>query len=94
MSKTLTPEQLTTLRSVPLLDMPNKLKLALALVGARQTEVVGETGLTASNLSDLVNGKYTNVTIRCFAVEVLPLPVLPRTARCCDRISFGIVMVS
>lgn len=63
MPKPLTPEQLVALRAVPLGAMRNKLRIALALTDARQSEVADETGYPVPNLSRLVNGKYVDITI-------------------------------
>lgn len=63
MPKPLTPEQIEALRSVPLGAMPNRIRVALAMVKARQSDIVEETGLLASSVSDLVNGKYTDLQV-------------------------------
>jgi DNA-binding XRE family transcriptional regulator len=57
MPKTLNPEQIKALRAVPLGSMPNKLRIALALVEARQSEVAAEIAYPVPSLSNLVNGK-------------------------------------
>lgn len=63
MPNRLTPEQIQALQSVPLGNMPNKLRVALAMVQARQSDLAEETGLFASGLSDIVNGKYGDLNI-------------------------------
>lgn len=63
MPKPLTPEQADALRAVPVGAMPNRLRIALALAKVRQADVVDETGITSPNLSNLVNGKYTNLHV-------------------------------
>jgi transcriptional regulator with XRE-family HTH domain len=63
MPKPLSPEQIEALRAVPLGAMPNKLRIALALAKARQSDIVEEIGIAAPHVSQLVNGRYTNVTI-------------------------------
>lgn len=63
MPKRLTTEQIEALRSVPLGAMPNRLKVALGMVKARQSDLVEETGLLASTVSDLVNGKYNDLNL-------------------------------
>ena len=63
MPKPLSTEQLATLRAVPLGSMPNRLRIALALATARQAEICEETGLTPSQVSDLVNGNYSTVIL-------------------------------
>lgn len=61
MPKPLTPEQLEALKAVPLGEMPNKLRIALALSQASQTDIVAETGIATPNLSRIVNGKYVDI---------------------------------
>jgi DNA-binding Xre family transcriptional regulator len=70
MAKPLTEEQLAALRAVPLGAMLNKLRIALALTGARQSDLVEEAGLDPAHVSRIVNGKYTSIdleTTRKFA---------------------------
>lgn len=69
MPKTLTVEQLKALRAVPLGSMPNRLRIALALVEARQSEVAEEIDYPVPSLSNLVTGKTdpTIVTARKLA---------------------------
>jgi len=59
----MTTEQVEALRTLPLGDATNRLRMAFALTGRRQHEASQETGIVASNLSDIVNGKYASVTI-------------------------------
>jgi DNA-binding Xre family transcriptional regulator len=59
----MTPEQLETLRTLPLGEAPNRLRMAFALTERRQSEAVAATGIISSNLSDIVNGKYTRITV-------------------------------
>lgn len=61
MPKQLTPEQIDALRSVPLGDMPNKLRVAAKMVAAKQADIADEIGIAASNLSDIFNGKYVDL---------------------------------
>lgn len=61
MPKPLTPEQIEALRSVPLGEMANKLKVAAGMVGARQADIATEIEMAASNLSDIFNGKYVDL---------------------------------
>lgn len=63
MAKPLTPEQIEALRAVPLGDMPNKIRIALALANARQADLCEGIDITPSQSSVLVNGKYGTVTI-------------------------------
>jgi DNA-binding Xre family transcriptional regulator len=58
-----TPEQLEALRRTPLGSMPNKLRLAFTLANLRQVDAVEATGMAAANLSELVNGKYSAVSL-------------------------------
>ena len=53
----LTPEQLDALRAVPLGEMPNKLRLALTLTRSQQVDIVGETGMQPSVVSDFLAGR-------------------------------------
>lgn len=46
------------MRAVPLGEMPNKLRIAIAMTAVRQNDVAEETGVLASDISDFVNGKY------------------------------------
>lgn len=61
MSKQLTPEQIEALRAVPLGEMPNKLRIAMALAQANQSDIIEETGIATPNLSRIVNGKYVDL---------------------------------
>jgi len=64
MPKPLSSEQLEALRSVPLVgEMPNRLRVALGMAKAKQADIVEETGLLASSVSDLVNGKYGDLNV-------------------------------
>lgn len=65
MPNPLTPEQLETLRSVPALGTgtSNRLRLALALTGAKQTDVAEETGIPAPNLSGIVTGRQAGTHV-------------------------------
>jgi DNA-binding Xre family transcriptional regulator len=63
MPKPLTPEQLKALQAVPLGSMPNKLRIAIALTDVIQGDIAAETGIHASNLSDLINGKTQGVRL-------------------------------
>ncbi len=62
-SFTLSPEQLDALRSVPLLEMPNRLRVALGMAKARQVDLVEATGLDPSMVSNFVNGNYRTMTL-------------------------------
>jgi DNA-binding XRE family transcriptional regulator len=57
MPKPLSADQLAALRAVPIGSMPNKLRVAIALVQAKQMEIAAETGYPAQSLSRLVTGQ-------------------------------------
>jgi DNA-binding Xre family transcriptional regulator len=59
----LTPEQVIALQNMPLGDAANRLRLAFALTGKRQKDLSDATGIAPSNLSDIVNGKYSTLTV-------------------------------
>ena len=59
----MTPEQIDALRSVPVGESTNRLRVAFAITERRQAEAVEALGIAASNMSDLVNGKYSAVTV-------------------------------
>lgn len=59
----LTSEQVDVLRSVPLGEMPNRLRLAFTLTGKKQVDAAEATGIFAPNLSDLVCGNYKTLTV-------------------------------
>jgi transcriptional regulator with XRE-family HTH domain len=63
MSHPLTTEQLQAMRAVPLGTMPNKLRIALALADAKQTDIAESTGVAASYVSDVVNGRYASLPL-------------------------------
>jgi len=64
MTKPLTPEQIAAIRAVPILaEMPNRLRVALAVAEVRQSEVAEAIGMTRAMLSELVNGRYTNLHV-------------------------------
>ena len=64
MARPLTPEQIEALRSVPLVgEMPNRLRVALGMAKAKQTDISAETGLLQSVVSDFVNGNYGDLNV-------------------------------
>lgn len=63
MPNPLTPEQLEALKAVPLGEMPNRLRIALALAQLKQSDVAEQTGIAREHLSKLVTGSYGTVTI-------------------------------
>lgn len=57
--KPLTADQITALRAVPLsTELPNRLRIAMALANVTQVEVAEGTALTQATVSDIRNGKY------------------------------------
>jgi plasmid maintenance system antidote protein VapI len=60
--KPLTSAQLARLKREAS-DKPNKILDALYLVRARQQDLVVATGLHASKISELVNGKYSRISL-------------------------------
>lgn len=58
-----TDEQLTTLRQAPIGEHPNRLRLALALAGIRQTELAADLGLRPVYVSEIVNGRAPNISL-------------------------------
>jgi DNA-binding Xre family transcriptional regulator len=63
MPKPLSEEQLEALRRVPLLDMPNKVQLALTFTQAQQKDIVVESGLTTDVVHRIVTGKKQAVSV-------------------------------
>lgn len=60
--KPLTPEQLTALRAVPVTaDLPNRIRIAMALADVTQVEVAEGVELTQATVSDIRNGKYNDL---------------------------------
>ncbi len=61
----LTPEQLDALRALPLAGMPNKVEIALALVKAKQTDIVDAypDALDATAVHRVVKGKYATLDV-------------------------------
>lgn len=51
------------LRRRRLRGAPNKIRLALELAGERQTELAAGTGIAPSNLSAIINGKYSAISL-------------------------------
>lgn len=56
-------EQIRALQAAPINGQRNRLRVALALAGIRQVDVSEATGITQANLSDIVNGKYSAITL-------------------------------
>lgn len=59
----LTAEQLESLRRLPLDGRPNRLRLALALVGAKQSDLVEATGYPQPYVSDVMRGRFDTITV-------------------------------
>jgi hypothetical protein len=59
MAKPLTPEQLETLRTAPMGDMPSKVDLALALTQAKQADIIAAypSQLSTTIVSRAINGR-------------------------------------
>ncbi|MGE3845134.1 MAG: hypothetical protein AB7I50_26535 [Vicinamibacterales bacterium] len=70
MPRPLTPEQLAALQAVPLGEMPNKVRIALAISGCiQQTEIVAETGLSAAAVSNAATGKGVTTVDTAVAIS-------------------------
>lgn len=61
--KQLTAEQLDVLRRLPLDGKPNRIRLALAIVEAKQSELVEITGLPQPYVSDVMRGRFDTITL-------------------------------
>jgi transcriptional regulator with XRE-family HTH domain len=60
----LSPEQLDALRRVLIDDdTPNRVRVAMALIGATQAEVVAFTGFAQPYVSDVVRGRFRSITV-------------------------------
>jgi hypothetical protein len=76
MAKPLTPEQRIALCAVPLVGLPNRVRLALAITNTPQTDIVAETDLSAHDVSKAVTGKgvtsveTARVLARFFSLDV------------------------
>lgn len=54
----LSPEQLFALRAAPVGEnSPNRLRVAMALAGVRQEQIVSDLGISKFTLSRIVNGR-------------------------------------
>jgi transcriptional regulator with XRE-family HTH domain len=57
----LTDEQLAALRAAPVNErVPNRVRVAMALAGVRQEDVIAATGINRYQLSRIVNGRLSN----------------------------------
>lgn len=59
----LTVEQVVALRSVPLGSLPNKVRLARAMLQLKQADVARTIGLTSPQLSDIELGEYKDIPL-------------------------------
>lgn len=59
----LSPEQLRALRAVPASDGPNRLRVAFALAGLKQSVVCELTGVSPQQLSKFVRGAYVSIDV-------------------------------
>lgn len=66
--RTFTPEKLEILRRLPLDGKPNKVRLAMALLDVKQSDVVEATGLPQSYVSDVMRGRFQSITVDNAAV--------------------------
>jgi transcriptional regulator with XRE-family HTH domain len=63
-TRRLTDEALLALRAVPVSDeMPNRLRVAMAMTNANQTEVTRATGFAQAYVSDVERGRYRTITV-------------------------------
>jgi transcriptional regulator with XRE-family HTH domain len=62
-TKKLTNEQVAALRATPLGSMPNKVRLARTLIGARAGDVAKAIGITAPYFSDIERGEYKDIPL-------------------------------
>jgi transcriptional regulator with XRE-family HTH domain len=63
MAKPLTTEQLESLRAMPLGEMPNKVRVALAAVNAKQLDLAADAKFDAAQVSRIVNGDYVSIQL-------------------------------
>lgn len=61
--KKLGHDQLSHLRAVPPTAFPNRVRVALDLLGVTQMKAAEETGIHASTLSQIINGKHADVKL-------------------------------
>lgn len=66
MAMPLTDEQLAVLRAVPPegTGTRNRLRIAIALTGAKQMDIAEETGIPQSNLSGIVTGRQAGMNLQ------------------------------
>lgn len=58
----LTAEELRALRAVPVTAaLPNRLRIAMAMLDLTQTDVATHTDLTQATISDIYNAKYIDL---------------------------------
>lgn len=59
----MTPKQLRQLRSTPPPDVGNRLAVAFEITERTQSDCVRETRFTAAYVSDMVRGRFQNISI-------------------------------
>jgi transcriptional regulator with XRE-family HTH domain len=59
----LTADQLNALRAIPGSSVRNRVRIAMALTGASQGELVEATGFTQPYVSNVVRGRYQTITV-------------------------------
>lgn len=59
----LTPEQLSAIRLLPLNGMPNKVRIARAMLQKTQTDVADGTALKFQQVSDIERGAYRDIPL-------------------------------
>lgn len=59
----LTRTKLRTLRSAPIEDAPNRLRLAMELASLTQTQVAATIGLAQSQVSEDAAGKFSEMSL-------------------------------
>ncbi len=67
----LTDQQLAALRAVPVNEQcPNRVRVAMGMVGVRQDDLVEATGLNKSQISRIVNGRKNTIDLRAEAQPI------------------------
>lgn len=59
----LSPEQLSALRAVPASAGPNRLRVAFAMAGLKQSDISELTRFTPQQLSKFVRGAYVSIDV-------------------------------
>lgn len=63
MRKPLSAEQVAHLRAVPAAAFPNRVGIAIDLLGIKQSDVAEGAGIDASTLSQIRNGRHATVQL-------------------------------